>query len=207
MQDVVIKILTVFACLTFLWAISIFPRIGLSLLGCIVRWKESVNLHASVSLSRMRDSAAWLLVPTFLLLCSEFDIYPAIWPLEAWPSIARTSLVFAIYLIVRALCNLVFKGRKTERKDFYCANCCQRNFFIILVFIMALTFCVSFISGFTREMTRNVLGWEIVVVYAVHLLRKTQIFTHYVGFFAGFLYLCTLEILPTGLLVAPLLLK
>lgn len=207
MPDAVIKILTVFACLTFLWGVSIFPQIGLSLLGCIVRWKESVNLHASVSLSRMRDSAAWLLVPTFLLLCSEFDIYPAIWPLEAWPSIVRTSLVFAAYLIVRALCNLVFRGRKIDRKDFYCAICCQRNFFIILVFIMALTFCVSFIFDFAHEVTGSVLDWEIVVVYTVHLIRKTQIFAHYVGFLAGFLYLCTLEILPTGLLVAPLLLR
>ena len=207
MPDEVIKILTVFACLTFLWAVSIFPRIGLSLLGCIVRWKESVNLHASVSLSRTRDYAAWLLVPAFLLLCSEYDIYPAVWPLEAWPSIAVTSLVFAGYLIVRALCNLVFRGRKINRQDFSCAICCQRNFFVILAFIMVLTFCISFIFGFAHEMTRSVLRWEIIVVYAVHLIRKTQIFAHYVGFLAGFLYLCTLEILPTGLLVAPLLLR
>lgn len=193
--------------MTFLWAISIFPGICLSLLGCIVRWKESVNLHASVSLSRMRDYAAWLLVPTFLLLCSEYDIYPAVWTLESWPSIARTSLVFAAYLLVRFLCNLVFKGKKIGNKDFFCAICCQRNFFVILVFIMALTFCICSASGLMHDTTGDILGWEIVVVYAVHLIRKTQIFAHYVGFLAGFLYLCTLEILPTGLLIAPLLLK
>lgn len=207
MPEGVIKILIVLACMAFLWAVSIFPGICLSLLGCIVRWKESVNLHASVSLSRMRDYAAWLLLPTFLLLCSEYDIYPPVWPFETWPSIARTSLIFAAYLLVRALCNLVFRGRKIARKDFFCAICCQRNFFVILVFIMAFTFCICSVFDIAHETAGDILGLEIVVVYAVHLIRKTQIFTYYVGFLAGFLYLCTLEILPTGLLIAPLLLK
>lgn len=207
MPNEVIKILTVLSCLAFLWAISILPGIALSLLGCIVRWKESVNLHTSVSLGRMRNYVVWLLMPAFILLCSEYDVYPAFGPFETWSPVVWTILVFVAYSIVRVLCNLAFKGRKISSKDFSCAVNCQRNFFVIIVFAMVLTFCISFIFGFSHELTSHLLRWEIIVIYALYLIRKTQIFAHYVGFLAGFLYLCTLEILPTGLLIAPLLLK
>ena len=40
------------------------------------------------------------------------------------------------------------------------------------------------------------------LIYALFMLRKLQIFASGCSFFAAFLYLCALEILPTGVLVA-----
>lgn len=207
MPDVVTKIIEVLACLTFLLAIPSLSSIGVNLLGCLIRWKECINLHSSVSLSRARNHAGWLLIPSFIVFCSEYAIYPSIEPFKDWPSIASTCAIFAAYLIARWLCNKILRGKKINTKEFNCAICCQRNFFIILVFIMTFTFLLSLIFTFAHETTSKIMLWEIIVVYAIHLIRKTQIFTYYVGFLAGFLYLCTLEILPTGLLIAPLLMR
>ncbi len=44
--------------------------------------------------------------------------------------------------------------------------------------------------------------WVSAFIYALYMLRKFQIFASGFSILTCFLYLCALEIIPTGLLVA-----
>jgi hypothetical protein len=48
---------------------------------------------------------------------------------------------------------------------------------------------------------RNAMLWVSAFIYALFLIRKTQIFSTSCSIFAAFLYLCALEMIPTGILV------
>ena len=51
------------------------------------------------------------------------------------------------------------------------------------------------------EHAKNAILWISALTYLLHLVRKLQILSSSCSIFAGFLYLCALEILPTGVLV------
>ena len=54
--------------------VNVYP----SLIACVMRWKESINLEASVKLSRDRNAIALALVIPFCLIVEHFDsFYPS----------------------------------------------------------------------------------------------------------------------------------
>ena len=55
--------------------IGVFP----SLMACLVRWKESVNLDASVQLDRDRDFMALTMILPFCLIVFRFGLYMPDW--------------------------------------------------------------------------------------------------------------------------------
>lgn len=205
MPDAVTETFAILACLFFIVAIAGISEISTSLLGCLVWWKECVNIHASASLSRIRNYTAAFLIPAFITIFSRYFNYPSFPPFSNWPDSVWILMVFSAYITVRWICGTVFRMRKTKKDNFKCGTQCTRNFFVIMVLTISLTHVISVTTGIPDSITKEILKWEIIVTYAINLLRKTQIFVYYDGYFAGFLYLCTLEILPTGLLIAPLL--
>ena len=46
-----------------------------SLLACVIRWKENVNLEASVKLSRDRDYIALAMIAPFCLMAFRYRLY------------------------------------------------------------------------------------------------------------------------------------
>ncbi len=206
MSDVGIKILTAFACLVTLIAIPCINAVAPSLLSCLLKWKESVNLHSSVSLSRLRNVAAAAIIPAFLLICSHFRLIPWMEGYGEWESLGYTVLVFSSYVLVRYLCRLLFRGDRMRPADFFAAADAAYSFFLLTGIVMVLTFCICSAIHLPSESVTEVFRVEIIALYAVFILRKTQILSHYGGISSGFLYLCTLECLPTGLLTVSMLL-
>ena len=180
--------------------VGIFP----SLMACIVRWKESVNLDASVQLSRDRDIMAIAMVMPFCLTAGKFDFYSPVWTGQfgADGKLGITIGVFIGYILLRKGLEHVFRPKKMNPKTYRTACKSSHTFFIILTLtLMAMGSVMSFIDVAPMEI-KNAMLWVSGATYAVFLLRKTQIFTSSCSFFSGFLYLCALEILPTGALVA-----
>lgn len=206
MPDVGIKILEALACLSALVAVPSVNAVTPNLLGCLLKWKEAVNLHSSVSLSRMRNMAALALTPAFILLCSRYRLIPWTQDCGEWPSLGYTTLVLAVYLLIRYICRLLFKGHGLSNSEFSCAADTAYSFFLLTGIVMAVSFCICFAINTPAESVRRLFVVEITALYAMFVLRKTQILSHYGGIFSGFLYLCTLECLPTGILVASMLL-
>ena len=180
--------------------VGIFP----SLMACIVRWKESVNLDASVKLSRDRDIMAIAMVMPLCLTAGKFGLYSPSW-IGQFGGDARLGLTIGVilaYILLRKGLEHIMRPKKMSQKTYKTACKSSHTFFIILTLaLMAMGGIMSFTNVAPMEI-KNAMLWVSGATYAVFLLRKTQIFTSSCSFFSGFLYLCALEILPTGVLIA-----
>ena len=180
--------------------VNIFP----SLVACMVRWKESLNLEASVKHSLDRDMLAAAMIIPFCLTVTKFGLYsPAF--LSGMNENGRTAVIIGIFLVycgIRLMMSLIVKTHKMASKTSKAAERSSFTFFIILTLVLILTgWTLSFLDV-GIEAIRNAMLWISAFIYAVFLLRKTQIFISGCSIFTAFLYLCALEIFPTGALVA-----
>jgi hypothetical protein len=180
--------------------VGIFP----SLMACLVRWKESINLDASVQLSRDRDIMAIAMVMPFCLTAGKFALYSPSWTGQfgADGKLGITIGAIIAYIMLRKGLEHLLRGKKINQKTYRSACKSSHTFFIILtLLLMAMGGIMSFVNVAPMDI-KNAMLWVSAAIYAIFLLRKTQIFTSSCSFFSGFLYLCALEILPTGALVA-----
>ena len=196
--------LTLIALLICLLLLRRFVGIFPSLMACLVRWKESINLDASVQLSRDRDVMAFAMILPFCLTAGKFALYSPSWIGQFG---ADMRLVFTIgtiigYILLRKGLEYILRSKKMNPKTYRAACKSSHTFFIILTLVlMAIGGVMSFVDAAPVEI-KNAMLWVSGATYTIFLLRKTQIFTSSCSFFSGFLYLCALEILPTGALVA-----
>ena len=180
--------------------VNIFP----SLVACMVRWKESLNLEASVKHSLDRDMLAAAMIIPFCLTVTKFGLYsPAF--LSGMNENGRTAVIIGIFLVycgIRLMMSMIVKTHNMASKTSKAAERSSFTFFIILTLVLILTgWTLSFLDV-GIEAIRNAMLWISAFIYAVFLLRKTQIFISGCSIFTAFLYLCALEIFPTGALVA-----
>ena len=96
----------------------------------------------------------------------------------------------------------MLRPRRMQAKAYKAIVSVGYSFFIILTMLLLLTCGVSALFNINGEYARNAMLWISGLTYLLYLIRKLQIFNSFSSFFAGFLYLCVLEILPTGVLIA-----
>ena len=197
----ILALISVLICITLLKRlVAIFP----SLAACILRWKESVNLEASVKLSNDRDRLALAMVVPFCLACFRFRLYdPAF--LENLGENLQLCIVLGVfisYFLLRTIMSAMVRPRKMNSKLFKTAEKASFTFFIILTLLLLTIGGILSFIGVDIETIRGAMLWISAGIYAISLLRKTQIFASGCSIFTAFLYLCALEIFPTGALVA-----
>ena len=179
--------------------VSIFP----SLLACLIRWKESVNLEMSVKLSRDRNILAIALIIPFCLTAFHWGLYrPSfIESLSPASGLAITIGVFIAYILLRWALTSICRSKKSRKSAYSTSIAAGRTFFIILtLLLMAIGGIMSFIGASTQTI-KDAMIWVSGAIYLLFILRRTQIFASSYNFFIVFLYLCALEIIPTGVLV------
>ena len=179
--------------------VNIFP----SLIACIIRWKESLNLEASAKLSRDRDIIAFTMTVPFCLTAVRFSLYdPAFFSgMKENAGIWMTLLIFTIYCLFRLSVTKIFHFGRIKRDVMRTAIKVSNTFFIILTLVLLATGGTMAFLDIEENTIRLAMLWISVCIYAVHLLRKLQIFNSSCSVFTAFLYLCALEIIPTGTLV------
>ncbi len=180
--------------------VNIFP----SLLACMIRWKESVNIEASVKNSYDRDIITVGMVIPFILVAAKFRLYdPTVMEgMNENLRIGVTAGVFLAYYVIRLMASMMVQTRKQRRKTFTTAAKAAYTFFIILTILLTASGGVMSFIGMETAVIRNAMLWISAFIYALLILRKFQIFASGFSIFASFLYLCALEILPTGILIA-----
>ena len=180
--------------------VNIFP----SLAACVVRWKESLNLESSVKHSLDRDMLAAAMIIPFCLTVTRFGLYaPAF--MSGMGENSRTAIIIGIFLVycgIRIMMSMIVKTFKVTSKSVKAAERSSFTFFIILTLILILTGWTLSFFDVEIGVIRNAMLWISAFIYAVFVLRKTQIFVSGCSIFTAFLYLCALEIIPTGALVA-----
>ena len=180
--------------------VEIFP----SLMACLIRWKESINLDASVKLSIDRNIMALCLVIPFCLVVSRFGLYSPSWTAGMLPDgrLAAIIGIFAAYIILRTLLEYFLRPRKMNSKTYRTACRSSYTFFSILTLVLLLMGGVLSFIDVNPEGIKTAMLWVSMLIYTLFLLRKFQIFISSCSFFTAFLYLCALELIPTGALVA-----
>lgn len=169
---------------------------------CLKRARGSINLEHSISIARSRNIIALINVLPFCLLIDYFGII-RIPGLPAWLGAASVACVILAYLLLRriayALCKL---RRKFGYEIAVAAHRVIFTFFIILTWVMLATLGVMHLFDVDAELIRNIVIIEIAALYFLSFIRTGQILTQKCSGISTILYLCALEILPTGLLVA-----
>lgn len=180
--------------------VEIFP----SLVACMVRWKESVNLDASVQLGRSRDIIALAMILPFCLVVSKYNLYSMSW-MDGIHINGRTGIVigiFVLYILLRKFMEHVNRPKKMNGKTYRTACKASHTFFSILTLILlCMAGVMSFIDT-NAEVIKSAMLWVSATIYLLYIIRKYQIFISSCSFFSGFLYLCALEFIPTGAMVA-----
>ena len=149
--------------------VNIFP----SLVACMVRWKESLNLEASVKHSLDRDMLAAAMIIPFCLTVTKFGLYsPAF--LSGMNENGRTAVIIGIFLVycgIRLMMSMIVKTHNMASKTSKAAERSSFTFFIILTLVLILTgWTLSFLDV-GIEAIRNAMLWISAFIYAVFLLR------------------------------------
>ena len=197
------KLLVLFSFLIVLLLLRRLVNIMPSLMACMIRGKESLNLEASVKLSLDRDALALAMIIPFCLVAFRYKLYfPGFIEEMTDDSVLGVYFaVFASYLLLRFMMTWLFRPQKLPKKTYVAADKASRSFFIVYTLILLAMGGVFGLADVQDAVSRDAMLWVSAFMYLLFLLRKTQIFSTSCSVFAGFLYLCALEMIPTGILV------
>ena len=197
--DILILISVLVAMMFMRSLTGIFP----SLAACLIRTKECFNLEASAKLSRSRNRIALVMILPFCLTVVEYDLFdPEIMKDFSENLTVITILaVFIIWYMLRLTMSRLFRSQKIGNKIYSAAEGASYTFFIILTLVLLSVAGVTSVLNMDEAPVRNAMLWISAVTYGLFLIRKTEIFMSSCSIFTAFLYLCALEIIPTGILV------
>ena len=197
--------LDVITLISLLVIISLLRRIAgvlPSVFSCAVRWKENVNLDSSVKLSRDRDITALALIIPFCIIVTNSGIhcFRFMGGLSAEASFGIILGILITYFLFRMFTEKVFLPSRRRRSARVSDNS-DRTFFIILALTLIFGYMIFGISGMEAETSKRTMLWISAAIYMLYIVRKFQIFQTSHSILTSFLYLCALEIIPTGTLV------
>ena len=195
--------LAVLCTILFLLNMRSFLKIVPSLWDCVVRWKGNLDLEDSLQLSRSRN---WIVAILFIPLCMvvySHGLYDPDIASGLQPALRLTVVIGALlcYLLLRAFLNWQLEMHNYRSKTFTAANHSFYNYAIILFFLLFLAGAALNAFSPDERLTRSILVWIIALSYLFYIIRRGQIFASACNPFTTFLYLCSLELLPTAALV------
>lgn len=195
--EILIVLSTVIVILNIRNVISLLPM----LLDCLIHWRGCLNIESSVRSIRARDIVAASLILPFCLICSRYGIIcdPAVGNIR---SLLITSGVFLLWIIVRIALTHIIRPPRRSRDTWASAASSVYSFFVMAtMFAMFVCFIMIFLH-YDEISIRKAILIIITFFYAVAVIRKAQILGSAYGGLSIILYLCALEIVPTGLLIA-----
>ena len=197
-------ILALISILVFILLLRRLTNVFPALMACTIRWKESVNLEASVKQSIDRDVLAAGMILPFCLVADRFGLYSPPWMMSMGADLNLVLIIaiFLAYFLIRTAVFRMIHPRKLNPKTYKTAGRAAFTFFILLGLTLILMGGTLSFLKIDKEIIRSAMLCVSGFIYALFLLRKFQIFNSGCSFFTAFLYLCALEFFPTGVLVA-----
>jgi len=204
-ESVSINILCLFMVLCAIACLRRFLNVLPSILGCMFRYREIVNLAESAKLVRDRNVVMMASILPFCLLVARYGLWhmPFMSGMSSVFQFVVIVGVFFAYVILRFLMQLLFGRGHMSPKIFKTGNESFRVFLILGTGITMATAGIMELFGQNDPQIVKVLYWEIALIFTLFALRKSQIFLSACSFFSTFLYLCALEILPAAAVVVP----
>ena len=199
-NTIAVIVFTIVALITLKSLLDIYPM----LLDSLTRWKGCVNIDSSIRLKSDRNllGIVWLL--PIVLVADRYGLF-SMAALENIPPewhLPGTMAVVVSWLLLRHICYLICSIRAKKPEMFKTAHKSLFNFLIQLAVLMILTAGITSITAVPDHSSRVIILYEAIGFYLIYLLREKQILGTFCGPFRTFLYLCEIEIIPTGALVA-----
>ena len=132
------KMLVLFSFLIVLLLLRRLVNIMPSLMACMIRGKESVNLESSVKLSLDRDRITYAMIIPFCLTACRYKMYSPGF-LQGLSENAYLGIcfgVFFVYMILRFIMNWIFRPKKMPKKVYSAAGKASYSFFIIYTLLI-----------------------------------------------------------------------
>ena len=184
--------------------IHIIPQ----LVPTLTRWKVCLSLDHNIHLCRERNLAALFLIVPFCLLEDRFGLlHPSI--IETLPAgwqVPAVTGFFLAYLILRRIFYALCSFRTRRRETFLAAHRSSYGYFVLMMLLLLASVGICYVFRCNELIFSWVLLIEILFCYLVSVVRKGQILNSFCNPFVTFLYLCGLELIPTGLLAAAVVL-
>ena len=180
-----------------------FLHVAPFLWDTVFRARGSVALENNVRVARERNQLALILIIPAILFMYRYRLYNANFLsglTDNW-RLAAVAGVFLAYLVLRSLLAVFLRSRR--RVDhFRMAHRAGYTFFILLMLPAIVGVTILYFVRANDFVIRTFLYILTALVYFVFLIRKAQILSLSCNPLRTFLYLCGLEILPTGILIA-----
>ena len=178
--------------------LTIIPHLADS----ILRARGSTALEGSVRVSRDRNIIALVFVIPAIIIQYRYRLYYPEFVQEMTPTARLLTIagIFVGYLLLRYLLYLWFKPRRNDA--YQMSFRAGYSFFILMSLVLFLTIGILMLFKASDLTMRTFILVEVILFYAIFFFRRGQILSTNCSPFKTFLYLCALEILPTGLFVA-----
>lgn len=167
------------------------------------RWRANYKLESSVHLARARNICAVLCCIPFCLSANRYAFYAPDY-LSAFPPWAALLVTVAVglgYYLLRLFLAWQLQPRSRDLEAYRVANRAYFSMFVLQTIAILLTGMLLSMFGIDAVIIRQLFWIELALFYGVFLIRKCQILSTFCNPFTTFLYLCSLELLPTASLV------
>lgn len=192
-QDPALAAVTIIAAVIFLLFLKNTYRILPTVILSVFRWRAGLNLENSVQQSKTRS---WVSASFCLPFCIVANSY-----LDPPGNILVCLLLFFGYYLVRLIIFSLFKYRLYNEEYLTFSHRCAYSYFIIMSLLTVLTGGFLHFSNPVPEFSSRLILYEILLIYILFLARRIHFLRCKYHGFPTILYLCALELLPSGLLV------
>lgn len=170
------------------------------LMGCLVRMKELLNLENILKISRQRDRIALLSVLSFSLLGARYRFVP--WPGKPVEVLGLLLGTAAVCVLLRKWVCAAFSGWTGKSAAYAVLKKSAYTYFIIYTaFLCIVTGCLYIWGIRTADTYRSAALATGAAVWIIYVVREIQIFMHWnCSPYSSFLYLCTLDFVPMGVI-------
>lgn len=170
----------------------------------MIRWKRLSEIESNMRLARERDM---LILPSFVICIVALSAMGMLQPpsTESFGEGMKTACTIGImtgFLAVRGIMILITPSGKGGRDVCRTANRALFDFGILTSLAYLLILLIFYRSGDYTIIARKVAYYATGFMWLLFLFRKSQILRSADNLFHTILYLCAVELLPAGLLVA-----
>lgn len=204
-SDTILVIMTVIFIIYIRKAIDILPQTA----GCLLRWKENLNLEFNVRSSRERNRMAAILYPTACVIIYRYGLADTVSADRIHPAamLAAIAGAIAVFLAIRLLLFRIMRPSGANTRLWDTSRRALYTYFIPAVILSVLTSGIMELAGSADGMITDTVAYVSAGIWIIFLIRQLQIFRNFCSLFSAILYLCTLEILPMAILVTAAILS
>lgn len=197
-------VMTALFTLLVLVTLKNFLNIAHDLFDSLSRWKASLNIEASVQKMEDRNLLGYIYIIPVAMIADRYSFIPAKLATQVpvnWHCLVPLGAI-VVWLLLKHLVYRIIAIKVRRVETFRIAHKSFYNYWILAALLMIVTAGIMSLAHTPEPLGRQILMYELGGMYLLGILRESQILSSAYSPIAVFLYLCALELIPSGALVA-----